>query len=971
MNYFGPDFDDSLIALSAKGQMFRTPLNKTQKIFREAKNGKPINEILASLKKREDSRIKKGIKVELTRSCRLVLQTQGDRVIFLYVGTHEDVDNWLNNNRGLQFSFDKINNRSTLSIEPSSDPSDLPESDRRFANKNQYLIDSINPSDQETLSFDKLNFDQMSQLSRFNSDTSDEEISKCVSKLPLEEKYKNAISSVLFLAKDKRNKKAIEDICAQLRGEIVPIDEVEDEQLITSHSDGNDEICYVSPDDIDIFSMIEKKSYKKWMLYMHPDQKKIAEGDFNGSIKLKGVSGSGKTSIVINRAKYLSTLYPDEKILILTLNKPLATSIREIVDAFGKKNIEVKSLWSCFEELIKKHIPKEEPNRDNLLRSYGEFTEPGGFLRGRENIEELFVSESIEEVWQQFYHEEDNFHHAWTTMQSTHQYLLTMNVFPEQYIKEEFDYIRSHFSKDKRDEYLKMDREGRAIQMLPQFRSEILEGLNAWYKKMNAVGNIDYLGLTSDLYRYYNDIKPEYRSILVDEEQDLGTLELAIIRKLVKRNNNDLFLAGDVTQRVYTKRYDIEKADIEFDEFEITKNYRNSKEILEAAYWVVNAKLSDPNLTYERRDEIVILEPEYAKAYGYKPQLYKAKSFDDECTYALKYIRESLKEEKGKYGCLIVAGAPHINQLTMLHKALKKFIKDIKILNGDATFDENSHIYLSDLEQSKGFEFDVVVIVDCSKGRFPNPYQPEEEEYRDLSRLYVAMTRAKTDLVISYTDEVSDFLNFETSDEYFEKNDWNQAGINIDEFSTIMIRSPNNHAFTERHQSVDLEKKNSDQNLGTLSGKDLLRTRAAIGMSRDRQDKILKYITGKRNKADNPLHNTWRNLGELFNEDDVTLNRILMGTSRTLEEVIKEKDFFIDRFKLQQKKGKKVEKSTITNNDDSHVTVFSTKDQTVVDKYKIDSSVTREWRAWENGKCSQCGRPAMSGDYVCYKCNPG
>ena len=102
-------------------------------------------------------------------------------MIFLYVGTHEDVDNWLNNNRGLQFSFDKINNRSTLSIEPSSDPPDLPESDRRFANKNQYLTHSINLSDQETLSFDKLNFDQMSQLSRFNFDTSDEEISKCVS----------------------------------------------------------------------------------------------------------------------------------------------------------------------------------------------------------------------------------------------------------------------------------------------------------------------------------------------------------------------------------------------------------------------------------------------------------------------------------------------------------------------------------------------------------------------------------------------------------------------------------------------------------------------------------------------------------------------------------------------------------------------------------------------------------------------
>ncbi len=88
-----------------------------------------------------------------------------------------------------------------------------------------------------------------------------------------------------------------------------------------------------------------------------------------------------------------------------------------------------------------------------------------------------------------------------------------------------------------------MDREGRCIPMQTHHREFILNGLNAWEEKMKAVGSVDYLGLTSVLYQYINKIKPMFRSILVDEMQDFGTLELEIIRKLTMEGSNDIFLA--------------------------------------------------------------------------------------------------------------------------------------------------------------------------------------------------------------------------------------------------------------------------------------------------------------------------------------------------------------------------------------------------------------------------------------------
>ena len=64
---------------------------------------------------------------------------------------------------------------------------------------------------------------------------------------------------------------------------------------------------------------------------------------------------------------------------------------------------------------------------------------------------------------------------------------------------------------------------------------------------------------------------------------------------------------------------------------------------------------------------------------------------------------------------------------------------------------------LSDLEQTKGYEFDLMIIVNCSKGSFP-PDHIEEEENLDMVQLYVAMTRAKEDLIISFSGEKVDGL---------------------------------------------------------------------------------------------------------------------------------------------------------------------------------------------------------------------
>ena len=88
----------------------------------------------------------------------------------------------------------------------------------------------------------------------------------------------------------------------------------------------------------------------------------------------------------------------------------------------------------------------------------------------------------------------------------------------------------------------------------------------------------------------------------------------------------------------------------------------------------------------------------------------------------------------------------------------------IPVLNGERNYRprlhfENDDIFLSDLEQTKGYEFDTIVIINCEEGILPPAEMPKEEIYRFVSQFYVAMTRAKHQLIFSFSKNLSSWLD--------------------------------------------------------------------------------------------------------------------------------------------------------------------------------------------------------------------
>lgn len=769
-----------------------------------------------------ESRIKHCVKYDMPGFSRLVTIQDNGWLVLLFFGTHNEVDKWLEANTGITVAITdpKKGFFEVLISDDISDPK---------ARINPVPDYSSAPLYEKLKHYWELLADGLpsfiqKHLQKLDTTSEDDEIFEVSTAVENPEKQELIFDVFMALRGGLVDEAKNRILAYQEKLKLISELSVEVVKQVSS----NDQ--YLNLDDLDPDDMkilMSNKNWLEWMLFMHPAQKKVVDRDFSGSARLLGVSGSGKTCVVVRRAVRLAKKYKGEKILILTLNESLSKLIASMVEMLLnchddndlKPHIIVKSFWELCRELLIEY--RHEPLDEKILKS-----------KTHKHLE------SIDDVWEEFYKCENNNDDA-EILFSFHQLLLARGVYPQEYMKQEFDWIRSFLSKENRNEYINVLRENRAVQFFESEREKIIAGLEGWESKMKAVGAIDYLGLTNELYHFIEKIESRYRCILVDEIQDFGTLELSIIRKLIEKQENDLFLCGDIAQQVYNKHHQIKIAGITIlpDAYlKILKNYRNSREILTASYEVFKSNVDE--LKY-KSDDFEILNPEYANFSSPKPFLRKGNSLADEFNSALSYLKEIL-EEKEK-GCIAICDY----SIFEIETVAEKFA--LPVLNGstDVGFDK---IYLSDLEQTKGFEFDRMIIINVSNGIFPNPMFPSEEIYREISKFYVAMTRAKKELIVSYSKSPSSI--FEKCKEYFHEDEWK------DHVTSVSVADP-----LPLKGKFNLPKSQSSK----MTGKQFLYHRRAVGASRELQNKLLDLITGK-SVAEQGKKIGWLNMDELKND---------------------------------------------------------------------------------------------------------
>jgi hypothetical protein len=228
-----------------------------------------------------------------------------------------------------------------------------------------------------------------------------------------------------------------------------------------------------------------------------------------------------------------------------------------------------------------------------------------------------------------------------------------------------------------------------------------------------------------------------------------------------------------------------------------------------------------------------------------------ASSLREEFEYALPYAAGVVQDAPHKKVCIVVAGY-HQRGVEELGTRF-----GLPVLNGDINIGEGL-VFLSDLEQTKGFEFDSIIIVNTHSRVLPHPDLPPEECFRDLSKFYVAMTRAKTELIVSYHDALTDFIG--KNNQYFSPGIWADYSEKKS-IGDVELPLP---GIAQKNMGIEWD----------LNGKQYLRMPEAVGLPMNAQDKLLECVTGKTTfEGKKKRQKTWKSIGEFLNDMQIPIRR--------------------------------------------------------------------------------------------------
>ena len=295
-----------------------------------------------------------------------------------------------------------------------------------------------------------------------------------------------------------------------------------------------------------------------------------------------------------------------------------------------------------------------------------------------------------------------------------------------------------------------------------QLAKPLFKQYNAYCTNRSYLDFNDMIIRTTALLKHQPEIREkfhkQYRYILVDEFQDVNSLQVELLNYLLTEETQ-LFCVGDDWQSIYGFR----GSEVDY--------------IINFNTYFENAKLIKLNLNYRSANNIVDASNEVIKHNKYKVDkvikasrkskskinIYAANSEEDAVTYFIDVVKSQIE------------GGQNPEEIMVLYRRSKMFYPYRKKLK-----EENIHIQGKTIHAAKGLEANVVFIIGLTEGYggFPDIwlddriYQVIKKAKHDLMleeerRLfYVALTRAKESLyLITEKGNESSFLN-EIPDKY-------------------------------------------------------------------------------------------------------------------------------------------------------------------------------------------------------------
>jgi superfamily I DNA/RNA helicase len=474
---------------------------------------------------------------------------------------------------------------------------------------------------------------------------------------------------------------------------------------------------------------VSEKIEDKGLVRLTDKQQQCVSFKPEGSLLIRGIPGSGKSTIILARAQYLIENHPNESVLILTFNRSLCNYVRQLSSKTGEKPVEALTFHFWAQSLLK------ETNYPHTKLILGEQRHQA--VRFAKNIIKK-NNESIEFP---------------KMLGNNEQREL------ESFLADEIEWIKGNSIKSK-EEYLDTPRTGRGtkIRVTKKHRETIysvLEKYNELLRSHYKYQGVDGEDLANILIEKMDTIPPGKRPdhILVDEAQDLHTVQLRAIKESAKKS---LTIGADKGQQIYRRTFTWKQAGIDVvgnrSRF-LDETFRSTRQIVRLAN------------QFQQKDELFTKDEEYLKAVepnidGAIPKVKYCNSKTDELNEILKHVKNLRSSFNEDTIGIIVRTNEQIEEANAILSS--EGIPTFKIKDDDADI-ISPGVKLITYHSSKGLEFDHVIVTGLKEGELPyKNMDPGEDELEFLSRerkkFYVAMTRAKKTLYITARKPFSQFI---------------------------------------------------------------------------------------------------------------------------------------------------------------------------------------------------------------------
>lgn len=461
-----------------------------------------------------------------------------------------------------------------------------------------------------------------------------------------------------------------------------------------------------------------ERPWEEWLVFLHPAQRGAVERNFNGPARVSGSAGTGKSVVAMHRAAHLARLSAGGRLLLTTFSKTLASRLSDGMD---------KLLGAA----------SETRRRVEVLHLHGYAISQ---LDRRGRCPAIAEAEVIER----------HLHAARGDLDPK---------FTDAFLFAEWEAVVDYWGIKSWEAYRDAVRVGRGSPLSPRQRRKLWEVFTRVQEDLGRSGSATS-GEVCDRLRHVIDdegTRP-FRHVIVDEAQDLGPRELRLIAALAAPGPRALFFAGDIGQRIYRWPFSWIAAgvDVRGRAQRLRVNYRTSAEICRFSDALLPAKLAEVDGEQETRQTIL---------RGPEPEIVAGVSVDDEVAALARWLRD-LRARDIEPGQIAIFGRTQEVVRERAKPALSQAGLTARWLSPDSDLAIEA-VAIGTMHGAKGLEFRAVALVACDAEHMPlrdaharadgdEARQLVEEQERHL--LYVACTRARESLLVTYSGEATSYL---------------------------------------------------------------------------------------------------------------------------------------------------------------------------------------------------------------------